>query len=316
MGMVLPALPVSAQTPAYSAPSAAQLIAEINTIRSGYGVLPLELDGILMGTAFSTAQYMATTGSCAHIGDIRGRIIAAGYGDGNAFATENISCGNKTLDQITYSDWADEAHMLLMKDPNYRSIGAGVAESGGLYYFVVHAAYSALGTYSSSSGSLNQTGNQTVTVVSDSAQTVVSVEKSNPKPDGSIVHKVQPGQSPWAIAVIYGIQIKDLVALNPGKLSETNLVLYPGEELLIRLAFTPTVSPTITLTPIPPTRTPQPTYTMRPTKTPAATLTATEKPLLPDIPALKSGGASPVGLFLIVVCGFGLILVIAASFRK
>jgi hypothetical protein len=96
-------------------------------------------------------------------------------------------------------------------------------------------------------------------------------------------------------------------------------VIFAGQKLVIRPAFTPTISPTITETIIPPTRTPLPTATERPpTRTPTvtATITPTEKPLLPEVTVLQDLDRRTIGIGIIVVCGLGLLTIIASSLRK
>lgn len=58
------------------------------------------------------------------------------------------------------------------------------------------------------------------------------IQTSEPRPDGSIVHAVEFGQTAWAIATRYGIDLETLLALN--NLPE-NPMLYPGDELIIHL---------------------------------------------------------------------------------
>jgi hypothetical protein len=102
-------------------------------------------------------------------------------------------------------------------------------------------------------------------------------------------------------------------------LDPTNPIIYPGQKLAIRAAFTPTISPTVTETLIPATRTPSPTATARPpTRTPTLTITATPtvKPLLPEISLLQSIDRRSIGIGIIIVCGLGLLMILASSLRK
>lgn len=145
---------------------------------------------------------------------------------------------------------------------------------------------------------------------------VYGVETVTPAADGSIIHLVQPGQSAWSICLAYHISMADLIALND--LSDPPALL-DGQKLIIRLAFTPTISPTVTKTPRPPTRTPTLTRTPRaPSATPtlAPTPTPTEFSLANVIPSLSAGNRRLFGIGMIVVCGLGLLLVLFVSFRK
>jgi LysM repeat protein len=266
-----------------------------------------------MGTAQATADVMAASGNCAHIGNARGRIAAAGYGGGaTVFATENIACGlNLSVETTVYTYWADATHMLPMTDANYTHIGGGVTVVDGRVFYVIHAAYVSGGTYSSAPVS---PGSGTAKPAA-TAGVVKPVITATPGSDGSVIHEVQPGQALWSIAIAYGVKIADLIALN--KLS-ANPVLSIGQKVMIRAAATPTSSPTVTLTPRPPTRTPTPTATPRtPTVTPTVTLTPTptHRPFL-NIQPPDAAQRNSLGIGIIAVSGIGLLLVVFSSLRK
>ena len=147
------------------------------------------------------------------------------------------------------------------------------------------------------------------------AAVVQAVITATPGADGSIVHEVQPGQALWSIAIAYGVKIADLIALN--KLPAAP-VLSIGQKIIVQPAFTPTVSPTVTLTPRPPTRTPTPTATPKtPTIAPTATLTptATPRPLFNFTPP-DLGQRNLLGIGIIAVSGIGLLMVVISSLRK
>jgi hypothetical protein len=58
--------------------SAFELIIAMNTLRVSYGLPPLIEDPIVNAVAQSTAATMAANNMSWHIGDVRGRIAAAG----------------------------------------------------------------------------------------------------------------------------------------------------------------------------------------------------------------------------------------------
>src|SRR5829696_3749593 len=60
--------------------SAFELILAMNTLRVSYGLPALVEDPIVNALAQSTAATMAANNMSWHIGDVRGRIAAAGYG--------------------------------------------------------------------------------------------------------------------------------------------------------------------------------------------------------------------------------------------
>lgn len=210
--------------PARSAQSgevtAYDLILAMNTLRISNGLPALVEDPIVNAVAQSTAEIMAANQMSWHIGDVRGRLAAAGYGGGaQVWATENFAVGvNHTIDEIMLV-WSDASHMIPAVNPAYCHVGAGVAKSSnGRTYFVLQAAYiggKACGEYRPSEGVPSQPGGSAGEgnpgVVS---QLIVPVKIATPDADGKVFHVVEPGQSFWAIAIAYKITIKDLETWN------------------------------------------------------------------------------------------------------
>ncbi|MBK9926214.1 MAG: hypothetical protein IPP66_13090 [Anaerolineales bacterium] len=130
--------PVSAnQTSAYD------LIIAMNTLRVAYGLPALIEDPIVDAVAQSTAATMAANSMSWHIGNVRGRLASAGYGNGGTvWATENFATSGSGMgiDQIM-AVWADPDHMRPAVEPAYCNIGAGVATANGKTYYVLQAAY-------------------------------------------------------------------------------------------------------------------------------------------------------------------------------
>jgi LysM repeat protein len=304
------------------------LINAINTARVAYGLPALQVDSILMGTAQWTADYMAINDLHGHIGDVRGRVIAAGFGGGNAWATENWASGPLTIDELMSGPWADASHMIPVVGANYTHIGAGVAEYNGRFIYIVHAAYSSGGSYQPPA-----TGANPNPVAPGVSQIIIPVETAIPQPDGSIVHEVKSGQSLWAIAIAYHTHIVDVQQLN-GMAAE-NKTLYVGQKLKIPnvanlIAPTPSdvaeqtavaeinASGTATLeaqgTATPeavasgrrPTRTPLPKFTATPPA--VAAVVPTAAPSEPSAPGLPPERILMIGL--VAAFGLGLALVV------
>ena len=148
---------------------------------------------------------------------------------------------------------------------------------------------------------------------------IMSVITVTSMPDGSLIHEVQPGQSLWAIAIAYGVKITDLVNLNKS-LSPTNPVIYTGQKIIVRGTSLPTMSPTVTDTPFPVTRTPTitktpraPTRTLAPTRTPTPTVQVVH---YPDLPAFQSPNRHALGVGLVTICVLGLLVVVISSVKK
>ncbi len=294
--------------------SPSDVIGAVNGLRTGYGLPALIVDPILMSTAQATADTMASSGSCSHIGNVSGRVAAAGYGGGaQVWATENIACGhNLSVDTAVYQYWSDADHMLPMTDSNYVHVGAGVTVVDGYVYYVLHAAFTSGGSYSSGSSSA---------IVGTSAPLptfaiIKPVETVTPLADGSIIHEVEDGQTLWSIAMAYGVKVADLISLNN---LGSNPLLIVGDKLIVKASSTPTLTPTITDTPLPPTRTPTRTptpVTPTATRTPTLTPTATPKKLIDIKPPAWWGDDRSIGMGILAISGVGILAIAFVSFRK
>ena len=299
----------ASSTPVFSdSITAGDLIAAVNSIRTSRGLPALEESGTLDGTAQWTAQYMADNNLSDHIGNVSGRVAAAGYGGGaTVFATENWARFNVgTLNQIMAA-WSDEAHMIPMTNPAYTHIGAGTALGPTGTVYIVHAAYVAGGAPPAGAA---PAAAATTPQVSQLIQAVIT---ATPFPDGAVVHIVEPGQTLWSIAVAYGVKILELQQMN--NLAGTTTI-YNGMKLTIKNAPTPTISPSPTATSVRPTRTPTsrvPTKTPTPYYTPTATATPTPEPLISGLPKLDR---RTLGVGIIALCALGLGVVVVLNFLK
>ena len=211
--------------------SAYELILAMNTLRVSHGLPALIEDSIVNAVAQSTAATMAANNMSWHIGDVRGRLAAAGYGNGGTvWATENfaVSGGGMGIDEIMAA-WADLDHMRPAVNPAYCHVGAGAAQtSDGRIYYILQAAYVSgqeCGS-SSSSGGTSQPG----TVPNPVSQLIIPVKIATPDAEGKVFHEVRAGQSFWSIAIAYQITIRDLEVWN--NLSR-NIPLRAGQRLFI-----------------------------------------------------------------------------------
>ena len=209
--------------------SAYELIAAMNVLRMANGLPTLIENATINAVAQATAQTMADNLLSWHIGDVAGRISAAGYGAGKkVYATENFAVAyGGTVDQIMVM-WADYDHMRPATTPNYCHVGAGTATaSNGMTYYILQAAYISGETCDSTppTGGGGTPGQPAV-----GYGIVTPVEKVDLNADGNYVHVVKTGQSLWSIAVAYGVTIKEILAWN--NLSDS-YVLWPGDKLTI-----------------------------------------------------------------------------------
>ncbi|GAB4463518.1 MAG: hypothetical protein Kow0070_24130 [Anaerolineales bacterium] len=214
--------------------SAYELILAMNTLRVSNGLPPLIEDPIINAVAQSTAETMAVNNMSWHIGNVRGRLAAAGYGGGGTvWATENfaVSWGGMGIDEIM-AVWADPDHMRPAVDPAYCHVGAGVATYNGKTYYVLQAAY--VGGQACGSGSPSvPAGTSQPGGGSGSGfvpQIIVPVKIATPDAEGRVYHVVQQGQSLWAIAVAYQITIQDIETWNN---ISRNTPLQTGQKLFI-----------------------------------------------------------------------------------
>ncbi len=309
-GLVLALIPPRQQVIA-AAITAQDLINLINDWRvNRYGYAPLTINSILMNTALWTADFMAANNTDGHIGNVEGRMMAAGYGGGKAIcATENWARsfgGFSIAELIPY--WEDEQHQWPASKEQYKEIGAAVVRGPDYEYYIVHAGcirgYNAVSTT-----------DPNITPLATISNVVSPIITSTPLADGTIYHEVLAGQSLWAIAVAYFGPHPDMTSYEEQIMKQNGMTLsnniWPGDKLLIQPSLTPTVSPTITPSPIPPTRTPTPPLgmmTVVPTRT--ATPTATPEPAA----GISSGlDRRTLGIIIVVVCAVGLSVVVMLS---
>lgn len=200
--------------------SAYELILAMNTLRVSYGLPALVEDPIVNAVAQSTAATMAANNMSWHIGDVRGRLAAAGYGGGaTVWATENfaVSGGGWGVDEIMAA-WADPDHMRPAVEPSYCNVGAGIAQAAnGRVYYVLQAAYvagQACGSTSPSSPGGNSQPGSVPNTIPGVSQLIIPVKIATPDAEGKTFHEVQAGQSFWSIAIAYRITIRDLEVWN------------------------------------------------------------------------------------------------------
>jgi LysM repeat protein/uncharacterized protein YkwD len=231
--LTAPAYQAKNQSPSRIAQSGAvtrsELILAMNTLRVSNGLPALIEDPIVNAVAQNTAATMAANNMSWHIGDVRGRIAAAGYGGGaTVWATENFAVGNMSIDQIMQV-WSDPDHMRPAVNPAYCHVGAGVAQaSDGRYYYILQAAYTSEHACGEYIGPEDAESGQNVNP--PVSQLIIPVKVATPDADGRIYHVVQSGQTFWSIAIAYQITIHDIEVWN--NLSRDN-GLFVGQKLFI-----------------------------------------------------------------------------------
>ncbi len=295
-------------------PSPYDLVAMVNDLRRNNGLPEMEIDGSLMAAAQMQSDYLGSqygtsfpSWEMGHIGaggtNAVDRAVISGYSVGPGWnVVENWAGGNNTttLSEVVYTSWIDDAHMGNMLHPDVVHVGAGVTEGDGYVYFIIDFAVQ-YGSGGSSGGGVASTVPTTAVTPK-----VAPVTVATPAEDGSIVHEVKIGQALWSIAAAYEVTVDQLIALN--NLS-VNAVIYEGQNLLVRLAHTPTPSPTVTQTPRTPTRTPIPAQTAQNVKTQTPEKNINENGFL-------GLSRQTMGLILVLICGIGLVLIVVGTMAK
>ncbi len=244
----------SSPHPQMTSPS--QLIEAVNNLRASNGLAPLVMHSILMQSAQSQADYMAATGNVTHArpnGTYTQQLLSLGFplaGDLSlgGFRAENILTSNGPLVwNGVPAAWQDADHMNTMLSGNFTHIGAGISQSGDNYYYAVDtAAATGSGQQQSSASSILTSVPSSASESNGVSQFMVPVTLSTARPDGTVFHKVQYGQSLWSIAITYGTTIKNIQALN--NLGDDPTV-YQGQELLILTGATQAAAPLVEATP-------------------------------------------------------------------
>jgi LysM repeat protein len=243
-------------SPAFSSPY--DLIAAVNAVRASHGLPAYSPNSILMTIAQAQSDYAASGAGITHI-DALGRrpfqrALDAGYpvaGDlsQGGWFSENIVTGNGMTVDGAIDWWMGSApHTATILSSVLQDIGAGISTSGNMVYYVIDCGL----TTGAASGSTGSSGSSGSPGTSGSSGTTPAIPNT-PNADGSIIHIVQPGDQLLAIAILYGINYSDLLKMNSLTASS---IIFPGQKIIIRPAYTPT--------PTQPTLTPTPRFTITP----------------------------------------------------
>ncbi|RME05638.1 MAG: hypothetical protein D6803_08530 [Anaerolineae bacterium] len=299
------------------------VVAAVNEFRATRGMGPLTIDAALMAAAQAHSDYMASIRQVTHYGPGGSRPVdramAYGFGGGaKVFISENIAGGyNLTIQEAIYNYWQDELHLYTMLNPNAVYIGAGTGVAGDYVYYTVDAGYySGAPAAGTTSGGGNNAAAPTVAAPPPNPNPVDPFIKSTPREDGALIHIVGYGQSLIGIVNTYGADLNEVLKLNNLTLDS---VIYPGDEIIIRPSYTPTV--TVTASPEPPTATPSITPTPKPqSPTPLPTLpplaTIVPSPTLSPTPLVISPQREPVVVGAVLTSLTILLVVILLGLRK
>jgi len=205
-------------------PTPTELINAVNNLRLSRGLNALNVDPILSQTAQSQADaLLASEGAVGHDRPngitFTQQLLMLGYplsGDlsQGGYRSENYVMGNGMTVQQVIEIWlGDEPHTNTMISPHRSDIGAGVAiASDGTVYYVIDTALrtqsgrpqSVATKYFPTGVSITGTPGTQQALIS---QYIVPIAVATARPDGDVFHKVQYGQSLWAIANQYGTTV-------------------------------------------------------------------------------------------------------------
>jgi LysM repeat protein len=235
-------------------PTGYDIIAAVNALRASNGLPPYSVDPILMMSAQTQADYLASTPNfgSGHIGpggtdaDARARALGFPFPTGLDI-NENWGMlqEGESVQSLISGQWSDALHMHTMLHDRGQLVGAGVGISGDSAYIILDVA-----AYWGDAGLTPQPttsayGENSATQYAVS-QYIAPVKIAVPSADGSITHTVMSGQSLWMIADKYKVDIKRLRELNNLGSSDT---IYIGQKILIQLPQTPTPTKEITAVP-------------------------------------------------------------------
>lgn len=260
------------------------LVEAVNTYRASVGLPRLDTSPALMVAAQRHVEWMASTYTYSHTGEggssPQSRATAAGF---NGSVGENAGGStNATPAEMIFFWDQSYAHRVTMRGARATHIGAGFAANDDQRLFILLIGTAsgqspqpapppvAGGTpvigftpppnmVWSTNGELHQgsdyapvpvNGQSATSDEGDSPAAVAYVmpfdmiRRAEPGADGSIVHLVESGQTAWAIAMRYGVDLQDILTLN--HLGDSPF-LKPGDRLIIRLGegqSPPTAPPT------------------------------------------------------------------------
>ncbi|GEM_PF-748650 len=238
-GLAAPIPPAGAQDPG------SQVIALVNGLRASYGLPGLTPHPSLNAAAQMQANWIISSGNWGHTGEggssPQDRATAAGY---QGFVLENYVGGGGMSPQGAVDWWiGSPIHLRGMLATPHEHVGVGVASGERAVVYVLLVGRPVTARPAASSGSGGNSG-AAAEEEEDVGPVAVPVVRAEPREDGSVVHVVQQGQTVWDLAMVYGVDLGELRALNN---LGPSMVVRPGDEILVQLG--PGMAPPPTPTP-------------------------------------------------------------------
>lgn len=218
---------------------AGQVVALVNALRASLGLSAWTVDPLLTYAAQSHATWIATTGQYSHTGEggstPRDRALAAGYAGSVA---ENFVAGTGLTPGGAVEWWKNSGIHYATLTSSAQHVGVGFARRGDNNIYVLVAGRPSPPPRPRSAG-----GAAAEEEEEDEGPIVVPITRAEPDANGRIVHEVQQGQTAWAIAVVYGVDLDEMLRIN--NLTRP-VVLRPGDKIIVRLGEGETPPPTPT----------------------------------------------------------------------
>lgn len=209
-------------------PSAAQgdprseILQRVNQLRLDSGLPAWRVNAQLAAAAQEQANWMAATNLYLHShggSTPYTRAVSAGY---RGYVSEIIVGGYELTPAGGVTWWLNSAvHYGIMVSGRYVEAGSGYAVAGNQAYYVI-----VVGT---PDANVNERQARAETVPEPIR--VVPIVLAAPRADGSVVHVVQEGQTPWAIAARYEVDLAELLWMNG--LADDDFVRV-GDEIMVR----------------------------------------------------------------------------------
>lgn len=231
-----------ARTQAQSGP-AQELIALVNQYRTARGLNALAVHPALMAAAQGHVDWMVANNSYGHTGaggsTPGDRARAAGYPTNGATVYENWVGGGGMTPAEAIEWWnASPIHYATLNLANYQHIGVGYSTAGRGAVYVLLIARPVEPTPTPRPGqaaAAEPPGPPTPT-----PYYVEPIVRATPDGEGTIVHLVGAGQTAWDIAIVYEVDLNEMLAING---LQRPVVLHPGDELIVKLGPNATPPP-------------------------------------------------------------------------
>lgn len=228
-------LPPGGHPIAAQAGPAQELIALVNQYRAARGLNALAVHPALMAAAQSHVDWMVANNSYGHTGaggsTPGDRARAAGYPTNGATVAENWVGGGGMTPAEAIAWWdSSPIHHATLNNPDYQHIGVGYAVSGRGAVFVLLVGRPVQPTPTPRPGQpavQPPPGPPTATPFY-----VEPIIRATPGEDGTIIHVVGEGQTAWDIAIVYEVDLNEMLAING---LQRPVLLHPGDQVIVAL---------------------------------------------------------------------------------